>query len=304
MKFIEFGQAVKGIAFGSTTVGMGFRLRIGQDAIGTRIGVCGIGYNDGRHISLWRAYDGSLLVYNGTLGSYLGATPPDGIRVGDVYYVEVKATVHATLGEVWVNINGVEVLHLTGVNTYNASAPSTTPTSIWLGYELGNGNSIFYVDDLYVFDSAAGAITDFTGPVRVEALFTDAAGTYNTDFSLVGAGSQHQAVRDLAGPDNDTSYIQSATVGHQYAGNLQNTSLPAGTIYGVQACITARLTDAGFRGIKPLMVIGGSNYLGTEQNPGNSYRVLHEVFEENPDTSSAWTISDVNDLELGVEVSS
>lgn len=306
LRFADFTQMVKGIAFSTTTVGYGHRLTINLVATGAQVALGGVGHAGARHLIMFRNQDGSLSVYrndasSGLSTTLLGTTAPDVIRVGDTYFVEMKATIHNSTGTVDVDVNGANVLALTNQDTLGASA---AVTSFWMGNENGNGGCQYDIDDLYCFDSAAGEVDDLVGPVRIEALFADAAGTYTSDFSLVGAASAHQAVRDLTGNDGDTSYIQSATVGHQATSNLQGTGLPSGTIYGVQAVINARITDAGFRGIKPLLRSGGADYLGTEQFPGNSYRFLHEVFETDPDTAVAWDIAGVNALELGVEVTS
>lgn len=304
MRFTAFSQVVKGLTFTTTTVGYGHRLVINTAAVGVLIGLGGIGHATGRHLIMYRAYDGSLQIYrndasSGLTTTFLGATAADVVRVGDAYYIELKAKIDNAVGTVDVRINGVNVLALTGQDTQGSSSGIS---SFWMGNEAGNGNCEFDIDDLYVFDSQAGQVADFVGPVRAEWLKPDGDGTYVADFTLVGAGSQSTAVRDASGPDGDTSYVQSATVNHKHTSTLQNTGLPAGTIYGVQTLLNARLTDAGYRGIKPLMRQSGADYLGTEQYPGSSYRYLHEVQETDPATSSAWLIAGVNSLELGAKV--
>lgn len=304
MRFTAFSQVVKGLPFATTTVGFGHRLLINTCAVGVQIGLGGIGHATARHVMMFRNYDGSLTVFrndalNGLTLTALGSTAADVVRVGDAYYVEMKASIHGSTGTVLVKVNGVQVLSLTNQNTLGASA---AVTSFWMGHEAGNGNSEWDIDDLYVFDSAAGQVSDLIGPQRAEFLKTDGDGVYASNFSLVGAATRWEAVRDATGPDGDTSYLQSATVNHKNTSTLQDTGLPAGTIYGVQALLNARLTDAGFRGLTPLLRQGGSDHLGTEQYPGSSYRYLHEVFETDPDTGLAWSIAGVNNLELGAKV--
>lgn len=302
--FEVFGMLVKGINYGSTTVGFGHWLTITLAAVGAEVVMGGVGHTSARHVFMARNYDGSLTVYrnDGASNTSLGTTAPDVIRVSDAYYVEMKTTIHNSTGTVDVWVNGVNVLSLTGQDTQNGSSSSVR--TLWMGNEAGNGNTEWDIDDLYTFDSVAGEVDDVLGPVRVEWLKADGIGTHTGDFTNVGGASEWQSVRDVSGPDDDTTYITSATVGHQHTSTMGNTSLPAGTIYGVQALIHARVTDAGFRGIKPLFVQGGSDYLGTEQYPGTSYRYLHEVFETDPDTSAAWDIAGVNSVQLGVEVTS
>lgn len=304
LQFGVFAELIKGISFGSTTVGVGHLLRVTLAGANVQIGIVAIGHATARHLVVYRNVDGSLAVYRNDASSgfstvLLGSTPPDTIRLNETYYLEMKATIADAAGAVDLAVNGANVLSLSGIDTKGSSS---AVSSIWFGNQAGNGNSVFVIDDIYAFDDVAGEVTNLLGPVRVEFLATDAPGNYSANFTLVGASTQHDAVRDLTGPDGDTSYIQSATVGHKYSGNLQGTGVSVGSIYGVQTLLNARVTDAGFRGIKPLLRQGGVDYLGTEQYPGSTYRYLHEVFEKDPNTAAVWTIAGVNALELGVEI--
>jgi hypothetical protein len=307
LRFSVFNEVVKGIGFGSSTVGFGHLLTIQSTAVSTVLTIGGIGTTNTRHVYYNRNIDGSLSVYRndadtGFSGVLLGTTAADVIRVGDTYYVEMKTKVHASTGTVDLEVNGASVLALTNQNTQNAAVGAASVTSLWFGNQNGNGNSVWDIDDVYAFDSVAGIVTDLLGPVRVEWLKPDGDGNYASNFSLVGSGSRYLAVRDASGPDGDTSYIQSATVGHKNTSTMEGTGLPSGSIYGVQVLLNARVTDAGFRGIKPMIRQGGSDYLGTEQFPGLSYRYLHEVFETDPNTAAAWNIAGVNAMEVGVQV--
>jgi len=302
-RFTAFSQLVKGLAFTTTTVGFGHLLTINFADVGVQVLLGAIGHATGRHVLMYRNYDGSISVYrndasSGLTTTLLGSTAADVVRVGDTYYLEFKVKIDNAVGTVDLRINGVSVLSLTGLDTQGSSA---AVTSFWMGSESGNGNQEFDIDDLYVFDSAAGDVTTFIGPVRVEWLKPDDVGSYITDFSLVGAATQWQAVRDAAGPDGDTSYVQSATVNHKHSSNFEGTGLPSGSIFGVQVNLIARVTDAGVRGIKPL-IVQGADFLGTEQFPGVSYRDLHEVFEHDPATGVAWIISGVASAEFGAKV--
>lgn len=305
-KFEVFDQMTKGIAFGSNVVGFGHWLNVGLQAVGTSLVLGAIGHEQSRHVILVRHYDGSLQVrrndaFSGSSTVALGASPPDVVRQGVPNFIEMKATI-ANVGSVVVRVNGVTVLTLAGVDTMNAA--SSTISSVWMGDEAGNGNSVFYIDDFYTFDDVAGVVTDLLGPVRVEWLKPEAPGTHIADFSTVGAASQWQAVRDLTGPDGDTSYVQSQTPGHKHSSHFTGTGLPAGNIYGAQVLVSARITDAGYRGIRPLIVQGGADHLGVEQYPATGYRYLHELFETDPDTGVPWTISGINSAEFGAQVSS
>lgn len=302
-----FNEFTKGIAFGSTTAIIGFHLNM-NSGLGhiNPTPVIHLGDTFGDGIALYRYTDGSLVVFRTDSvlsGGYiwLGASGPDLIRDQTFYFIELKTTIHASNGSAEVRVNGATVISVSGVDTLSADVGGATPTAIRF---YGNDNESRDIDDLYVCDSTGSTNNDFLGPCRVEWIKPSDVGTHTGDWTEVGAASEWEAVRDASGPDDDATYITSSTAGDQHTSNMSSTSLPSGTIYGVQTLLQVRTTDTGFRGIKPIVLSGGTEQLGTESFPSVDYRYHHQIFEEDPDTSAQWTISGVNAVEIGVEVTS
>jgi hypothetical protein len=58
--------------------------------------------------------------------------------------------------------------------------------------------------------------------------------------------------------------------------------------------------DAGAaRSYAPLLRIGSTDYVCSTLGLSSSYQNLGQVYDVSPDTTSAWTISEVNGLESG-----
>ena len=295
MRINVFNVVTKGIAFGSATTVIGFACKLNNNSTGT-MELFRIGNGTDVHLILRRSIDGALYVTREGV-TVAGPSAPDVMRDDTYYYVEFKSTIDNAAGAVVVRINTVEVINQTGIDTQ--AGASATVTNIQF---TGNGNANHDIDDLYALDDTGGVNDDFLGDVRVEYLRPTGAG-FSQDWDLVGAANHWTAVDDAAAPDGDTSYITSATLNEIDTQEYANTSLPSGTIFGVQVNILARKTDSGARGVKPVLRHSGTDYLGTEQNPSASdYRYLHEVFDENPGTTAPWTISDVNNLQVGVKL--
>jgi hypothetical protein len=200
---------------------------------------------------------------------------------------------------VQLHVNGVEELNLSGIDTVSdASGVGLTGFSF-----IASQSFEYLIDDLYALDTTGAAPNNtFLGDVRVEYLRPTANGAHQ-DFALVGALSHWEAVDDDATPDDDTSYIHSATVGEIDTEIYANTGLPSGTIFGVQVDLFARKTDSGFREIRPIVRHAGADYQGDALAPSfASYVYLLHVFELNPGTAAAWTIADVNSAEYGVRI--
>ena len=79
--------------------------------------------------------------------------------------------------------------------------------------------------------------------------------------------------------------------------------LPSGTwdVLAVQVNNHARKSDAGTRYIRPVVRTGGADFVGTSVVMAESYDTFWEVWNLNPNTTAAWTQSEVNGLEVGAE---
>jgi hypothetical protein len=75
-----------------------------------------------------------------------------------------------------------------------------------------------------------------------------------------------------------------------------------GTIFGVQVNMAARKDDAGGRTLRSLTRVSGNDYEGDSQNVGTDYRVYRQIIEKNPNTTAAWTESEINGAEFGYKV--
>jgi len=291
---------IKGIPFGSTTGVIGAAFKFTGILGGGAWLFLSFGYLSQLHVSLARNDDGSLAVYrNGAGTTLLGTSAPDLVRMGEWYFLEFKATIDGAVGTATVRVNGVQVLALTGQNTVGGLAAGAALSFIQLTGAASSGAS---VDDLYVLDSTGGTNADFLGDVRIEYLHPDGPGATQA-WDVVGAATHYQAVWDTAGPDDDTTYIHTATAGLVDTETFSNTGLPAGSIYGLQIGLYARKTDSGLRQIAPVVRAGGTDYVGTNKEPSfASYAYLIQLYETNPATAAAWTIADVNAAEFGIKL--
>lgn len=295
-------SATKGIPFGGAgdVAILGFAIQITEQGLATAMPFLYLLNFDNEQLSLRRSTDGTLSVYREDPAPVLlGQTPPDVTRIGEYYYIEIKATISNAAGAVVVRVNGVTQLTLAGIDT-QSSLSATAQVS---GFRFqGGANFAYYLDDLYAADAQGAVNNDFLGDSRVEYLSPVAPGA-NQAWLLVGKPTHWEAVSDGASPDGDTSYIYTTSSGVVDTQEYSNTGLPAGTIFGLQIGLYARKTDAGLRSLAPIVRHAGIDYIGTPQNPSfPSYSYLHQLYETNPGTAAPWVIADVNAAEYGVRV--
>ena len=214
-------------------------------------------------------------------------------------YVQVKTTISNSAGSYLLKVGDETAIDISGVDTCNGATEATN------NVQLGCPAQITYsivtdFDDLYICDTTGTKNNDFLGDVRCDALFPDGAGTY-ANFTP-SAGANYENV-DEAVPDDDTTYNESSTIGHQDSYALDALSVPnSTTIHGVKSQITARKTDATARVVKTLTRAGTTDQLGAVFSLSDDYTTFADVHENNPDDAAAWEDADVNGMEVGLEV--
>jgi hypothetical protein len=235
---------------------------------------------------------GELAVYRGT--TVLGTTSGLGLQINTWYYVELKVLCNDTTGTYEVHVGGVSVLSATGVDTKAGS--NAYHTTFWIfGYgSLCNP----YFDDLYCLDGSGSANNDFLGNMRVVTLRPNSDGD-SSQFTP-SAGSNYTCVDEVALNDN-TDYVESGTTDNKDLYNYENTSLT--TIAGVAVCTDCRETDADNMDLKIVCKSGDTESDGTAiPVQTSSFITKQRLLETDPNTSAAWTPTNLNAAQFGVKV--
>lgn len=223
------------------------------------------------------------------------ATTANGIFSQNVwYYLEFKVTINNSTGSYELRMDGVTLLSATGVDTQNTANAYANELAI-----VGSGGSSF--DDLYLCDGTGAANNSFLGDVRVDTIFPT-ADTATSDFTP-STGTDNYAMVDDATPDSDSTYVASGTTGHMDLYTFGDLQSLTGSVFGVQSVIFGRKDDAGTRSVAPLIKTGATTAVGADFTLAASYAYNLQIFETNPaNSSTAWSISDVNNSEFGIKV--
>lgn len=210
-------------------------------------------------------------------------------------YIELRAVISNTVGEIEVYLNGVSEINSTGLDTqYSATISSVNTFYIGSCRWIGSAR----VDDLYALNTAGSVNNDFLGDCRVDTLAVVGNGTTNQWDVLTGP-SNYQDVDDTT-PDDDTTYIYTAVDGEIDLFDIENMS-QATDVFGVQVVARAEKPDAGDAFVRLGVRSGGTNYFGPDQGPAVGYAHLKQMFNTDPYTKGVWTRTLVNLLEIGVK---
>lgn len=228
----------------------------------------------------------------------LGTTVDLNLAQDTWYYLELKVVVGIT-GSFELRIDGTTVLSDSGVDT----RPTASVTYL-NSFRLGNTVSpeVRY-DDLYFCDGIGSVNNDFLGKSKVVAVFPDGDGNYSQFTPLSGDNYTNIGEEEV---DNDTTYIESSTVGHKDSYTYEDINDPAiMDVYGIQVNTTCRKTGASDLDIKTLIRTNSTDYTDSSQpivSSGYQFADSSSVFELNPDTSAFWLPSEIDDSEFGMEV--
>jgi hypothetical protein len=248
------------------------------------------------HNSLAFGSGDAIGVYRSTT-TLLGTTS-NSLTVGAWNYIEVKIKISNTVGTVEVWINGEKGLDLSSQDTLNGTAAAEI-TSINL-----DAASITYCeyDDIYVGDTSGSDMTDRQGDCHITMVTPNANGNRN-NFTRVGGGSNnYEAVDDGATPDDDTTYNHSSTAtdGELYGCTAMSGSVD--TVLGVQVRARVRKEDAGNRLINLICRNNVTEVDSAQLGLADSYTWKSKIYENDPDGGGNWTETDVNAMEVGLEI--
>ena len=228
-------------------------------------------------------------------GTVLGTTSV-ALVVGVHEHVEMKVLINDSTGTVQIWRNGSALLGPSGLSSQDTrNGGNATCDNVRWGIvtsAIAEPSTVIDISDLHIAN-------DHVGDKRVLYLTPNGAGNY-TDFAFTGGASNYESVDDAA-QDGDTSYVSSATVTDQDSYTLANLSAgPA--IFAAAPVFCSKKTDAGTRSFKPLLRISSTDYLGTEVSPGTTYGYSIDPQLVSPATATAFTISEINAMELGEEI--
>lgn len=218
------------------------------------------------------------------------------------YYIQAKILI-ANSGTWEVLLNGATELSGSGDTQQSANAQATVFGLGGIFSGSSNFGQTMRIDDVYLCDDLGGVNDDYLGDVRVEAIFPNGNGNSSQFDGSDGNQVDNYLLVDEndPGPDDDTTYVQSADVGDKDTYAFGNLASSTGTVYGVQILPYARKTDAGSRSICTVARLSGTETDGPNQALSTTANYLFDMRETKPGGGS-WTISDVNSAEFGQKV--
>jgi len=229
---------------------------------------------------------GNILAYNSA--NALLDTGASVLDAGTWYLIEVMCGTGTTAA--WeVKVDGVSEISGTGNLSTNQHRYAVFGKSI----NRSSQSIEYFFDDICTRDD------DWIGAGQSVLLLPNADGTYSTFSIGAGTGSHYEQVDDWP-TDGATTYLASTgSVGDKESFTVDGSAL-SGTINAV-CPIGATAAISGSAGVRFFFRIGGADYEVANLS-GGSYTLAKGFFQSvSPDTGVAWTLSEVQNLEIGVK---
>lgn len=228
-------------------------------------------------------------------GTAVGSASSNTITTGWHYYEITCVFATGATGSVLVKVDGVTFLNVTSVQT---SATANAYANRFYLEPVVNNTDQWYKDIYWRDDST------MHGDLTVNVVYPTAAGP--SQAWTASSGSQVSCVQDGithtgTWPD-DTTYISDATSGDISDFSPQSITLPGGgSILG--AVHVSRLSkEVGSAvSLQQYTKSGGTTHTSASVTLGTSPSYFFDVLETDPNTGSAWTVTNLNNATHGVK---
>ena len=238
------------------------------------------------------------------------------------YHVEVKVVFDGgTAGSVVVRVNETEVINETGIQTYKTGGDSDGNYSFsQIKIEKGLHNT-FLMDDFFVLDGEGSVANDFIGDVRIDTIYPNANGYYINFDPNPSDNSNWENVKpylydiylhpevpllrefDYTGTGADPyTYNESDQTDRECYQHESLLSLNK-PIFGIQTNSIFRKTDAGQKRVEQFIRVNSTDYdSGRIIDVPDWNRNYYYPVTVNPNTTVAWTESDIASLQSGIKI--
>lgn len=228
-------------------------------------------------------------------------------------YVEISATPSIGAGgNVWVQINGFPVKNVWTTDHATGDGTNVTIRNVCteqgpndLGFDyfavMGGGLSFSNIfDDIYCNSPDTPFNNNFSGPIRIAALFPTGDGTPLN--WIPSSGSQHFSLINVVA-FNDANNVASNVVNTEDEYTFSAGSIPAGAqIQSLEAIIRAFLNQAGARAVAITARNGPSVNIGNGNPLSTGPKWYRQVYDTDPITNAALTVLSITANEFGEEI--
>lgn len=220
------------------------------------------------------------------------------------HYVEFGAKIHDTTGWVELRQDGVTIGRFDGDTRHTGSVDGLIDQVHFV--QLGGAPNQYWIDDVYILNEQGSVNNTWLGDTRCFPLYPNGNGTSSTPLSgSDGNSTDNFLLVDEAGSPVTTDYVFSTVDGDQDTYTFQDLPVTLGTIRGVEVRMHAAKDDTGTKQVRSITRRSSTDSFGPDHVLAAIplWQTHHDIQELDPHAGpGAWTITNVNATEWGVEV--
>lgn len=252
-------------------------------------------YGDTVQVTLYLGSDLKYYLYRGTkeAGTLL-ASGTTTVSLDLYHYVEFKCFIDNTVGSYELKIDGNTEFSGTNADT---QAHASVNTFDRFNLTAPNGVGQVTVDDFYFLGDTADTAGGWLGDCSVEPHYPNVDGTYG-DWGY-STGTTYYTLIDEVQP-SQTDYAYSSVAADQITVGVDDAT-GSENVAGVMCWAYSSMGSGGARNAKMLCKSGAT----LDQGPSQRIRggaSLGKGYLTDPNTGLAWTVTNLNAAEFGMEV--
>lgn len=268
---------------------LGFAILRGSNWVSSNL--LGVAFNGTNQLHFACSATNALQLYRSSGNVLLYESAPSFLVNNAWYYIELSATLATGATGSWeLRVNGQtlgsgsSVITAATTNTMNQVSPARGNQSVW-------------VDDFYVTDTA----NDFKGEVSIVGMFPNGNGNYSQLTGSDGNSTDNYLLVDEV-PPSSADYVGSSVDGNKDTYTMSDLPSGTGNILAVQTQTIAAKTQANLKRYRTVLRSGGTDEVSSDVYVGATYVQHGVILETSPFTATAWTESELNAMEFGIEV--
>lgn len=239
---------------------------------------------------------GKFLIYRGDASSLLGTS--SGTYAANTWHViewllQINSSISANQGRLFINANPTADIDLTAATDTNSNANNYANV---VGLFGNSSNSQIQIGDFYLRDDG---IFGYGPQIRV----IKPSGNGNTNDFI---NSDSNSTNNYLYVDDDqfqvATYVQSGTPGDKDLYSFEDLPFSPAAIGGIGIHAYMIKTSSGARTARLITRSGGTDYEGGDITLAETPVSYSQYRDVDPDTTSAWTESDLNSAQFGVKV--
>jgi len=228
---------------------------------------------------------------------------------GQWYYIELRFLIDNTVGELELRVDGEVWFNSGGFDTNAGGSDEIDNFQFRSGHPTGSGSvgsGLGYsLTDVQIIDPNVAGFQGFPFPAVIDILYPSAE-TAQIDFTPETGSDNSAMVDESPKHDYDSTHNEANVAADEdrfdTVGSVPYSAF--GEVLAVQVVSIVKDTlDGGARTFRSVVFEGATKGNGTTVTLTESeWQAAQSIFEDNPDTSSPWTNTEVEAAEIGYEI--